>query len=144
MTLKERFEPYSWPATVVLIVGTGLAALIGELGLHAHHSVASRAIPAGACSQTGTSIDVPVSGKSSPVVQLSAKVCDKLVFHNTSSHVAEVTFGTHSDLIAYPGLSSDPLAAGSSSSLLLTQVGNFPVHEHVGDYDVARLTVSAN
>lgn len=144
MTIAQKLQPYAWPAYLVALFSVALATLYVLLLMHGPHAHTPAAAVSGnqpECRVTGMTIPVAITGVSNPAI-ISAKRCDILIFSNGSSKHVDIAFGPHEEHYPYPGLTSDPLKPGQSSSLVLTKTGSYPIHEHITDVLIARITIN--
>jgi plastocyanin len=144
MNLKQRLERLAWPAYLTLLICVASGTFIVEASAHAHHhtSEAVTTLAAQKCDSVGPTIPVEILASGFAPATITAKRCDTVQFKNSTAKDIIVAFGPHEQHIAYPGLSDSLLRPGSSTSVLVSVPGNYPVHDHIGDVLTGTLIVS--
>lgn len=136
---RHSIERLKWAAYVFVLFAVAASTLLVELGMHAH-SVAVVG-PDVACSHIGQTRAIVVSTVAFSPKDVTAHLCDELIFHNATNGLVEVAMGPHDQHIAYPGLGQRVLGPGQEQKLLLVAKGSFDLHEHLRDRANGTLTV---
>lgn len=136
---RHSIERLKWAAYVFALFAVAASTLLVELGMHAHSVAVVR--PDTACSHIGQTQVIAVSAVALYPNNVTAHLCDQLIFHNATNGLIEIAMGPHDQHIAYPGLGDRVLGPGQEQKLLLVSKGTFTLHEHLRDRANGVLTV---
>ncbi|MBI3397423.1 hypothetical protein HY045_03020 [Candidatus Woesebacteria bacterium] len=121
---------------VILLAGVGF--FIFATRPNASTSVVSNT----PCPKEGRRIEVVIDSKGLAPTEIDVKQCDRLVFVNKDTKLHEPAFGTHDLHIPYPGYNEDILMAGTSVDFLLTEIGEFELHDHINPQATGKIIIS--
>lgn len=119
-------------ADKLVLAGAAVATILFFLG-HQHLGGALKPVPAQDCSQVlgGKTITIEITDREFKPAELSATLCDTLVFINHGVRPHQPAVGPHPYHTLFPGFDSKiPLKPGEQFSIQMNRLGTFPFHDH--------------
>ncbi len=83
------------------------------------------------CKAVGAEHQLTIKSDAFSTSQLTLKRCDTIKIVNTGTENYELTFGTHDNLINYPGFTRQPLRPNEFFVVDAVQAGTYTMHDHI-------------
>lgn len=93
------------------------------------------------CEAIGQSIQVSIERDTFVPAAVQANQCDRLEIINRDSRTHQPIFGEHQRHEPYPGFQDRALEPGSRSNSILTQTGQYELHDHYNENNRLFLTI---
>jgi len=83
------------------------------------------------CTKPGIDHQVTISGERFSPSSLTVQRCDRIITTNSGELTYDLVFGSHDNLISYPGFSQQQLQPNEYFALEAVQSGSFVLHDHL-------------
>jgi hypothetical protein len=132
------------PAVRYTLIGIIYALVFAAIIIHtvAHFGHVHSSPAVAPCPVIGQTHKILVTDTTLTPADTQAKRCDRLVFVASGHENHGMAFGEHEHHANYPGLGDGGvLQSGGEFSLILSQTGTYPVHDHLHDELHGQITI---